>query len=215
MSEKKKNNSLIFLTTLSVYLGLVLVGANSPVLAQAALARNFDIHEEIEFKDDLDKKPDDESCSELSETTDRQLRQFGFRSWAAIDFANLIDGPVTDLVVPGSESNFSKNGYAFFDHLFSKSKSAGFEPSLIFNIAPEGSASTYSFSYSLETPADAYLPASALDSDFKFANCIAKGETGKIIYTNAGISHSNNQVTVVTRLPRASIDSLLARTNAS
>ena len=61
MSDKKKYNSIVFLTTLSVYLGLVLVGgAGSPVLAQAALTRNFDIQEEIEYKDDLDKKPDDE-----------------------------------------------------------------------------------------------------------------------------------------------------------
>lgn len=60
MSELKKHNSIIFLTTLSVYLGLVLVGgASSPILAQAALTRNFDIQEEIEYKDDLDKKPDD------------------------------------------------------------------------------------------------------------------------------------------------------------
>ena len=58
MSQRNKNNSIIFLTTLSVYLGLVLVGgAMSPVLAQAALTRNFDIQDEIEVKDDLDKKP--------------------------------------------------------------------------------------------------------------------------------------------------------------
>jgi len=64
MSELKKHNSIIFLTTLSVYLGLVLVGgASSPILAQAALTRNFDIQEEIEYKDDLDKKPDDEILS--------------------------------------------------------------------------------------------------------------------------------------------------------
>ncbi len=60
MSELKKHNSIIFLTTLSVYLGLVLVGgASSPILAQAALTRNLDRHEQIEYKDDLDKKPDD------------------------------------------------------------------------------------------------------------------------------------------------------------
>jgi hypothetical protein len=58
VKERNKNNSIIFLTTLSVYLGLVLVGgAMSPVLAQAATTRNFNIQDEIEVKDDLDKKP--------------------------------------------------------------------------------------------------------------------------------------------------------------
>lgn len=58
MSNRNKHNSIVFLTTLSVYLGLVLIGA-PPILAQAALTRNFDIQEEIEIKDNLDKKPDD------------------------------------------------------------------------------------------------------------------------------------------------------------
>ena len=34
MSNKNKHNSIVFLTTLSVYLGLVLVGATPQVLAQ-------------------------------------------------------------------------------------------------------------------------------------------------------------------------------------
>ncbi len=60
MSNSKNYNSIVFFTTLSVYLGLVLVGGTPPVLAFAALTRNFDIQNEIEVKDDLDKKPDDE-----------------------------------------------------------------------------------------------------------------------------------------------------------
>lgn len=60
MSNKNKHNSIVFLTTLSVYLGLMLIGGTPPVLAHAALTRQFDIQNEVEFKDDLDKKPDDE-----------------------------------------------------------------------------------------------------------------------------------------------------------
>ena len=59
MNKSKNYNSIVFLTTLSVYLGLVLVGgAMSPVLAQAATTRNFNVQDEIEVKDDLDNKPD-------------------------------------------------------------------------------------------------------------------------------------------------------------
>ena len=62
MSNSKNYNSIVFLTTLSVYLGLVLVGATPSVLAQqAALAQRFEIQNEIEIEDDLDKKPDDEN----------------------------------------------------------------------------------------------------------------------------------------------------------
>jgi len=40
-----------------VYLGLVLAGATPQVLAQAAMTRQFDVKDEVEVKDDLDKKP--------------------------------------------------------------------------------------------------------------------------------------------------------------
>ncbi len=62
MSKNKGYNSILFLTTLSVYLGLVLVGAPSSVLAQqVALTQRFEIQNEFESEDDLDKKPDDET----------------------------------------------------------------------------------------------------------------------------------------------------------
>src|SRR5438046_1061193 len=44
--------------TLGVYLGLVLVDATPQVLANAATTRNFDIRDEIEFQDKVDKDPD-------------------------------------------------------------------------------------------------------------------------------------------------------------
>lgn len=63
----RKHNSLIFLTTLGVYLGLVLVGAPTPqVFAHGALTRSFELTDEIEAKDDLDKNPDGEIGLNLS-----------------------------------------------------------------------------------------------------------------------------------------------------
>jgi hypothetical protein len=59
MTKSKNHNSIVFLTTLGVYLGLVLAGGASPqVFAHSALTRNFDIQDEVEVKDDLDKKPE-------------------------------------------------------------------------------------------------------------------------------------------------------------
>lgn len=48
MSNKKNHNTIYFLTTLSVYLGLVIVGASPQVLAQAKISessqsRSFEI----------------------------------------------------------------------------------------------------------------------------------------------------------------------------
>ncbi len=60
MQKRSTQNSILFLTTLGVYLGLVLVVATPQVLAQAATARQFDVKEEIEGRDNLDNKPDDE-----------------------------------------------------------------------------------------------------------------------------------------------------------
>jgi hypothetical protein len=58
MTNRKAQNSILFLTTLSVYLGLVLVGG-SPVFAHAALTQRFELVNELETDDDLDKKPGD------------------------------------------------------------------------------------------------------------------------------------------------------------
>lgn len=78
MSKNKGYNSILFLTTLSVYLGLVLVGAPSSVLAQqAALTQRFEIQNEFEIEDDLDKKPDDETLEDfLLVRLDAALNEF-------------------------------------------------------------------------------------------------------------------------------------------
>jgi hypothetical protein len=71
LSQKKSQNSLLLLTTLGVYLGLLVAGAAPGVVAQqaAAMTRNFELSEEVEVKDDLDNKPDDQA-SELDPDVD-------------------------------------------------------------------------------------------------------------------------------------------------
>ena len=58
MSAVKSYNRIVFLTTLSVYLGLVLVSGSACNLSHSATTKSFDIKNEIEFKDDLDNNPD-------------------------------------------------------------------------------------------------------------------------------------------------------------
>lgn len=58
---------MLFLTTLGVYLGLMLVGGAAPqVFAHGALTRNFELQDEIEISDDLDNKPDVEPTLAIS-----------------------------------------------------------------------------------------------------------------------------------------------------
>lgn len=60
MTKRKAQNSFLVLTTLGVYLGLLMVGGAAPqVLAHSATTRIFEISDEIEAKDDLDTKPDE------------------------------------------------------------------------------------------------------------------------------------------------------------
>ncbi len=60
MAKSGNQNSILVLATLGVYFGLILSGATPQVLASAAMARQFDVKDEIEFNDELDTKPDDE-----------------------------------------------------------------------------------------------------------------------------------------------------------
>lgn len=70
MTSRKSQNSILFLTTLGVYLGLVLVGATPQILAQAATAKQFSVKDEIEVKDELDG----DLLLDTSSSLDRFLR---------------------------------------------------------------------------------------------------------------------------------------------
>jgi len=59
LNIRKNQNSILVLATLGVYLGLALAGATPQVLAQAAMTRQFDVTDEIEVSDNVDKKPGD------------------------------------------------------------------------------------------------------------------------------------------------------------
>ena len=210
MNNHKNQNSILVLATLGVYLGLVLVGAAPQVLAQAAMTRQFDVKDEIEVKDDLDKKPNDEACSDLGTVANKQLDEFGFDKYIAISLVNVIKGSVTDFVVPGNKlsSQFGDNGFL---HTFvPKSTDSSFRNSLDFQIEPQKSNSTFRFTYTLQSTSDAFLFSNALYYSFRYIGCNSHARFEKLAYDGSLISYKNNQVLIVTRLPRAGLDSLLA-----
>jgi len=250
MSSSKKHNSIIFLTTLSVYLGLVLVGgASSSVLAQAALTRNFDIQEEIEYKDDLDKKPEGTDCWDKSSKDVTDLLNSNFLSDGILafvsDLQNLSEvgkyekgerfnfqfthkstesergriedtSPLTSnewvrLAASDRVENLcSSRFYRFDDELKTKASHSTVKFSwendeLIVKISKEQESNQIA----AET-ADLYneVFATGICTDY-----VEKSQ--KVIYQNSKAFAENNQVFIITNLPRASIDSLLADKDAN
>ncbi|HMS09566.1 MAG TPA: hypothetical protein PKE66_08790 [Pyrinomonadaceae bacterium] len=62
MNNQKNNNSVLFLATLGVYIGLLMAGASPGIIAQqsAAMTRNFELSEEFEVRDEFDRDPEAE-----------------------------------------------------------------------------------------------------------------------------------------------------------
>ncbi len=245
MTSGKNYNSIVFLTTLSVYLGLVLVGGTPPVLAHAALTQHFDIQNELEVKDELDKKPDDE-CTKDAEIISK------FR------IVEAITNFVSDLNKLESIGRFnSKEDWNFSHRLWSEHFDATYSVSknsdvhnpwletaigeLILTAEPENldlvsdflpncnsrncretivkvetNANEFSLSFTLtkSTPEKAKSAAEAFDKIFVSKKAVPKNAANLKIYENTKISSENNQVFIVTRLPRGSLNALLADKDA-
>lgn len=60
MTTSRHKNSIIALATLGVYLGLLMAGGTPVLGQQGAMTRTFDVKDELELREKLDKKPDDE-----------------------------------------------------------------------------------------------------------------------------------------------------------
>lgn len=247
MTNRKGQNSILFLTTLGVYLGLVLVGATPQAIAhqRAAMTRNFDIREEIEFTDDLDRDPEGER-SPIGDSVEVYLQdleqlltalggltrkgqfdpasspfevsqtillpcvasnQAGAYTAQRFDSANLAIKPVLE--------RFSKQlayGYSLGDCV----KSDGY---------PDKEAAVSQFTFKLDPAALSVEIIVRKSSQLSASELIASLPgvfTSERITKNASpvrqklieatsYKSDNNQVFIVTRLPRASIDDLLAK----
>ncbi len=227
MSSSKNYNSIVFLTTLSVYLGLVLVGgASSPVLAQAALTRNFDIQEEIEYKDDLDKKPDEDKI--LSEYLDSFQTLYKLaKEFAEKHAGNSGNYEFNCSAFAGKQSNFTvncKNGTGTFtgafipqiSHIRSTFSSEIFGKNRQVNI--NLLLSTNDFLIKTSFSRNAELQKSIFDTflnEVLFHSEVQNLEDRLKIYgQETTVTCENDQIFIVTNLPRASIDSLFAEKNA-
>ncbi len=246
MTNRKNNNSVLFLTTLGVYLGLILVGSAAPqVLAQAATTRQFNIKDEIEQKDEFDGNPDIEELKSLiANSLERTLAGFisevkasdwnsasrvslrklhslrSVRTFCSEDWTEVSD-PLTSL--PGRDDRINE-----LHRNFDIGSRWEFASVPRFIQAQEGPPKQkFCKAFSVSTCLDSEelsvkLLFSRTDSlnafrlagylkDFLFDRArYFEDPITRQVYQHTRASSDYANVVIVTRLPRASIDSLLA-----
>ena len=243
MTEKKNQNSFLFLTTLGVYLGLVLVGA-TPVLGHAATTRNFEITDEIEIKDDLDKKPDEKRSPlamsignyyadlEYLIASLERLKKSGKFDLTADTFElsqssalpcvanNKVGSYTAETLITANEILRSllesatkrlTDGYAFADCVPSD-RFGGQEAThsrFVLKLTADGL--TLEVTGVKKSPADASVFLRDLKAGWDQFRLDAKGPLQKHISDGTVLSINGNKILVVTRLPRAALDTLLAK----
>ena len=244
MSARRTNNSLLFLTTLGVYLGLVLVGGASPqVFAHGALTRNFELLDEIETKDDLEKKPDGEtatlslsiktyledveyflgSLQKLGESGKFDLLKDEFEVTQTTSLpcvaANKIGSYTAntfnlknDSLRPSLE-RFSKlltDGYSLGDCLPTPRFAGQDATNSKFTVKLSDSALSVNVSVQKASPEIAKKLSGDLVTTFQRFTPSSGELARRKIFENTSFRSKSDQVLVITRLPRAALDPLLA-----
>lgn len=233
MSVSKSYNRIVFLTTLSVYLGLVLVGGTAPVLAHSALTKHFDVRNEIEFKDDLDNKPDNEEA-EISPKEDfsqlfvkllNEIKESIGSGQISLPLPNNLNlsGELAESILGyGSGTGWESNNK--FDWLVGNAIYQGFLPKAIaladytqgyknakVSVAVTDKDFTLKINFS---KVEAEQFAEVLNHEFSSSTISVKEKLLKKVYENTKATSENNRVFIVTHLPRAAIDEFLAKTDA-
>jgi len=244
LSNQKAKNSILFLTTLGVYLGLVLAGGAAPqVYAHAAMTRNFDIVDEIEFKDDLDKKPDDDrtdinlSVQVYLEDVEQFLAALNSLAQkgqfdAKADSFEVIQSSSLPCVASNKQGSYtpvkfdSRNtvvnpflerltkqanyGYSLADCVADPHFNGGEASDSRFTLKQDGSTLTLQIAVRKSSPQSASTLVPALTETFgRFRkNAVPLRQA---IIDRTSVRAENDQLFVITRLPRGSLDPLFAR----
>lgn len=242
--SNRKNNSILFLTTLGVYLGLMLVGGAAPhVLAHGALTRNFELQDEIETRDDLDTKPDGESGSlslsiktyledvegflnalqQLEETGqfDRNRDEFEVTQTTLLPCvpANKIGSYTANTfrlkneTLRPSVERFSKlltDGYSLADCLPSQRFDGQEATDSKFTFKLDGSALSVEVGVRKSSPELAKKLSIDLANVYRTFTPTSGELARRKIFESTTFQSKGDQVLVITRLPRAALDPLLA-----
>ncbi len=220
MTNKNKNNSIIFLTTLSVYLGLVLVGGAPPsVLAQTVSERKVGtdylsdekiLAEYVSAFQNLfvqSKVLSTEYSEELKAVYGKEIKdgEYDYNCFHSINrnLSQIFEGVGGRTVYePKLQPSIEKLNN-IFPHSIEDNK-----PQIKINLTLSGedfSLKVTAFQDSDEQAAQIFNSYVSELSRVK----IQQADQSRIIYQNTEISKENNQVFIVTRLPRSSLDALL------
>jgi hypothetical protein len=242
MTTRKNYNSIVFLTTLSVYLGLVLVGAPATVLAQAALTGRLEVKDKIEKRDDLDKKPDD--------VADEKVQSLESGNRVILDYAEVVK-VLFEASWQADTKRFTyeceaKSDYAgklqakrfFFTNfeqnepntrqIFHTTHSVLFKLFSLFPVKTSYDESNVIVSFKLSdkgfTTESKFLQKDGSDTQELLSAYNASLERLKreivnkrqaLILKHTEVLTENNQFVIVTRLPRGSLDTLLAKKDSA
>lgn len=243
MSIHKAQNPILVIATLGVYFGLILAGATPQVLANAAMTRQFDVKDEIELKDDLDTKPDDErspvtaSVQIYVEDVEYFLASLGRLknngkfdpnvdtfSVAQNTLLPCTDGSRAGRYTPinfASTSEPSRSALEYFSRGMVYGYSLG---DCIATHEFDVTAADSRFNFSLDKKAFAVNVTVKKDSPIRALDLVRQLESTLLLYSNkpnnspvrqavirnTNFKAQNDQVFVVTRLPRAGLISLLS-----
>jgi hypothetical protein len=234
VNNRKANNSILVLATLGVYLGLVLVGATPQVLAQAAMARQFNVKDEIEVKDDLDKKPDGCDLGQLRENvTDNETTFLWFNRRSISEYTWLIKS-VLDAYpdeVDGIDVSWQSVGefrpsrkvtvslaypFGFLDEESSRELNSDVlyvgnglpGKSFSFSLLRNAFGNDFRFE-SKQIPYDAPLVRALYASALDLQKC-EDWSHDDVILRNTQLVVEGDHLVIITRLPRGSLDALLA-----
>ena len=227
-----------------MYLGLLLAGATPGVLAQqAALTKQFTVRDEIERKDDLDNKPDDErspvtaSVQIYLEDVEYFLASLGrLQSRGKFNLAKDEFSVAKSTALPcvaankagrytPAKFNFTNEASRGALELFSRGMEYGYSlgDCLASNEFNGIEAVDSRFSYSLDNKVFnvnvvvkkqsaqiALELIKELESTLRLYDTPDGTNLRKAVIANTKFKSAGDQVTVVTRLPRGSLDMLLA-----
>ncbi|HNU07969.1 MAG TPA: hypothetical protein PKO33_09400 [Pyrinomonadaceae bacterium] len=225
MANCKAHNSILFLTTLSVYLGLVLVGGSPSVMAHAALTQKLEIAHDFEAEDDLDKKPDDEAgisdyaavCWQIArfavEFTEANRDKFPDGAYS-YDYS-VINDPNSQLLLKSANGKSGVIWGGFARPLVELNETIPWfaEPmSEKFRVAVSIDNAEVNIRTSFNRNAADLEPTAAFYNQIIQRRAV-ENTTLRPVYLNTEVSHQTNRLIVVTRLPRASIDEALPKSN--
>ncbi len=225
-----KNNSIIFLTTLSVYLGLVLVGGATPTLAQKVLTRE---QYEIEFakhsKEELEKPLSNENLfvpqiirliNEINALSNHQNFNWSLKTHYEIEGLGFCESDNSPSFLGSGNLDNERFSEIFDDFAVRLSREIAkrrvadkfgdfYSQTVSYDFLAENSSVSLKTTIENKNAQETQIFFDELKNYFeKFVSFPALSKE-KIIHENTKVSSENNQIIIVTRLPRGSLDALL------